>query len=221
MSLVTIAVSPRFEFAGMTSGTLFVVSAPSGAGKTSLVTALRQALDFVEVSVSTTTRQRREGETDGVDYFFVDKPAFEQKIASGDFLEYAQVFDNYYGTSQSAVEARLADGVDVILEIDWQGARQVREMMPDCQSVFILPPSTEELRRRLQGRGQDSEEIIDRRMRDARQEMSHYSEYDFIVINDDFDLALEQLVQIFSANRLRTPLQVERHRALIRELVED
>ncbi|MGV6858164.1 MAG: guanylate kinase [bacterium] len=205
----------------MTSGTLFVVSAPSGAGKTSLVTALKDTLDSVEVSVSHTTRKRRKGEVNGVDYFFVDKSDFEEKISSGDFLEYAQVFDNYYGTSRMAVEARLAEGVDVILEIDWQGARQTRVKMPECQSIFILPPSQEALHQRLQGRGQDSEAVIERRMRDARQEMSHYGEYDFLVVNDEFEVALGQLADIFSANRLRTALQQERYRPMIRELVGD
>lgn len=205
----------------MTSGTLFVVSAPSGAGKTSLVTALKDTLDSVEVSVSHTTRKRRKGEVNGVDYFFVDKSDFEEKISSGDFLEYAQVFDNYYGTSRMAVEARLAEGVDVILEIDWQGARQTRVKMSECQSIFILPPSQEALHQRLQGRGQDSEAVIERRMRDARQEMSHYGEYDFLVVNDEFEVALGQLADIFSANRLRTALQQERYRPMIRELVGD
>jgi len=166
-------------------GTLFIFSAPSGAGKTSLVKALLQAMDGIEVSVSHTTRPPRPGEVDGVDYHFVDVPTFEKMVAEGAFLEHARVFDNYYGTARSSVEARLQAGVDVILEIDWQGARLVREQ--------FLPPSREALEVRLRGRGQDSDEVIARRMRDAVREMSHYAEFDYLVINDDFEVALGEL----------------------------
>lgn len=205
----------------MSQGTLFIISAPSGAGKTSLVSALVDNLDDVVVSVSYTTREQREGEQHGVNYLFVDETEFQQRIEQGDFLEHAQVFDNYYGTSKSAIEATLNEGKDVILEIDWQGARQVRDMMPLTQSVFILPPSREVLEQRLNARGQDSQEIIARRMRDATQEMSHYDEYDFVVINDDFQQALEELRSVFVANRLRMKRQRDENSVLIEELVRD
>ncbi len=205
----------------MASGTLFIVSAPSGAGKTSLVTALREKIATLAVSVSHTTRARREGELDGKNYFFVNKDEFEEKIEAGEFVEHAMVFDHYYGTSLLAVEAQLSEGVDVILEIDWQGARQVRNKMQGAQSIFILPPSRTELVRRLRGRGQDSEDIIARRMQDAEQEMSHYSEYDYLVINDDFQLALMQLEQILQVNRLAMPVQQLNHSSLIGELLAD
>ncbi|KZY85248.1 guanylate kinase, partial [Oleiphilus sp. HI0069] len=159
-------------------GRLYVVSAPSGAGKTSLVAALLEADSGIEVSVSHTTRQARPGEVDGVNYHFVSIPEFEQLISESGFLEHAKVFDNYYGTSKTWLEQRMALGQDVILEIDWQGAQQVRELMPDTVSIFILPPSKAALRERLQGRGQDSEEVIERRMADATSESSHYHEYD-------------------------------------------
>lgn len=205
----------------MSQGTLFIVSAPSGAGKTSLVTALVQSLQNVMVSVSYTTRAQREGEEHGVNYYFVDETEFKQRIDQGDFLEHAQVFDNFYGTSRSAIEATLEKGRDVILEIDWQGARQVREMMPKTRSVFILPPSRGVLEQRLNSRGQDSQEIISRRMKDATQEMSHYGEYDFVVVNDDFDTALKELESIFVANRLRTSRQEAQNSVLFSELVRD
>lgn len=205
----------------MSQGTLFIVSAPSGAGKTSLVTALVESLREVRVSVSYTTRAQREGEEHGVNYFFVSEAEFKQRIEQGDFLEHAQVFDNFYGTSRSSIEATLNEGKDVILEIDWQGARQVREMMPKTKSIFILPPSREALEQRLNARGQDSQEIVSRRMQDATQEMSHYSEYDFVVINDDFAVALEELRSIFVANRLRMDRQEAANSRLISDLVRD
>ena len=200
-------------------GTLFIVSAPSGAGKTSLVKALIDSTDGIKVSVSHTTRASRPGEVDGADYHFVEKGEFEAKLAAGDFLEHAQVFDNFYGTSKSAVLEQLASGVDVILEIDWQGARQVREALPDHVGIFIAPPSRDALEQRLRGRGQDSEEIIARRMRDAESEMSHYDEYDFLVINDDFDVALVELRTLFLAQRLRRDHQAIRHAGLISDIL--
>ena len=200
-------------------GTLFIVSAPSGAGKTSLVKALIDSTDGIQVSVSHTTRASRPGEEEGVHYHFVTKEAFEEKLASGDFLEHAQVFDNFYGTSKSAVLDLLDSGVDVILEIDWQGARQVREALPDNVGIFIAPPSHAALEERLRGRGQDSDEIIARRMRDAQSEMSHYDEYDFLVINDDFDTALNELRTLFLAHRMRRDHQAIRHAALIRDIL--
>ena len=203
----------------MSKGTLYVISAPSGAGKTSLVRALVEQLDGVAASVSHTTRPMRPGEEDGVHYHFVDRECFLKMVEDGDFLEHAQVFDNFYGTSQSAVEAQLKAGQDVILEIDWQGAEQVRRLMPGCETVFILPPSREELERRLRGRGQDSDEIIARRMRDAEAEMSHYPEFEYLVINEVFDEALEELKAIFLANRQRLARQQAEHEDLLRALL--
>ncbi|MGE0080447.1 MAG: guanylate kinase [Thiohalomonadaceae bacterium] len=200
-------------------GTLYVISAPSGAGKTSLVKALLGALDGVAVSVSHTTRAPRPGEQDGREYHFVDVARFKAMVAEGAFLEYAQVFDNFYGTSRAAIQDQLAAGLDVILEIDWQGARQVRAAMPDCRSIFILPPSRPALEERLRGRGQDSDEVIARRMRDAVSEMQHWSEYDYLVVNDVFDEALAQLRAVFIAHRLRREAQAVRHGALLGALL--
>ncbi|MDH5370972.1 MAG: guanylate kinase, partial [Gammaproteobacteria bacterium] len=174
-------------------GTLFVISAPSGAGKTSLVKALLEQTNDIGVSVSHTTRLKREGEQDGVDYHFVDKESFISMVEQGAFLEHAQVFDNYYGTAVTNIETKLNQGEDVILEIDWQGAAQVRKQLPYAVNIFILPPSQAALEERLRGRGQDSDEIIARRMRDAKSETSHYSEYDYLVVNDDFESALTEL----------------------------
>jgi len=201
------------------SGTLYIISAPSGAGKTSLVKALVESIDDIRVSVSHTTRPMRPGELDGVNYNFVDSATFEQMVAGDVFLEHAQVFDNYYGTSRVWVEQQLREGVDVILEIDWQGAEQVRPRMPGCVAVFILPPSRDELIRRLRGRGQDSEAVIQRRFRDAVTDMSHYTEYDYVVINDDFDEALTDLAAIMRARRQRREVQKARQDKLISALL--
>lgn len=201
------------------AGTLYVFAAPSGAGKTSLVHALLETTDGIEVSVSHTTRAPRPGEQDGVDYHFTDVETFQAMVAGGAFLEHAKVFDNYYGTARASLEQRLAAGVDVILEIDWQGARQVREQFPDCVGVFILPPSRDALEERLRNRGQDSDEVIARRMRDAQQEMVHYREFDYLVINDEFDAALQDLRSIVQARRLRTPVQAARHAELLADLL--
>jgi guanylate kinase len=201
------------------AGTLYIFAAPSGAGKTSLVKALVDSTPGIEVSVSHTTRAPRPGEVDGVNYHFVDLPTFERMVAEGAFLEHARVFDNYYGTARASIEQRLAAGMDVILEIDWQGARQVREQFPDSVGVFILPPSKAVLEERLRGRGTDDEATIARRMRDAEREMSHYDEFDYLVINDDFDTALEDLRAIVRARRLRTPVQAARHQALLDSLL--
>jgi guanylate kinase len=200
-------------------GTLYVISAPSGAGKTSLVRALVGRLDGVAASVSHTTRPMRPGEENGVHYHFVDRACFLQMVEAGEFLEHAQVFGNYYGTSQQAVEDQLRAGQDVILEIDWQGAQQVRRLMPDCETVFILPPSREELERRLRGRGQDGDEVIARRMRDAVNEMSHYPEFDYLIINEVFEEALDELQAILVANRQRLARQQAEHEALLRALL--
>lgn len=200
-------------------GTLYIFAAPSGAGKTSLVKALLDKSDGIEVSVSHTTRAPREGEVDGVNYHFTDVTAFNAMVNEGAFLEHAQVFDNLYGTARANIEDRLAAGVDVILEIDWQGARQVRQQFPDSLGVFILPPSRRALEDRLRGRGQDGDEVIARRMRDAESEMSHYAEFDYLVINDDFETALEELKAIITANRLRSPLQASRYGEMLNELL--
>lgn len=200
-------------------GRLYIISAPSGAGKTSLVAALLNADSRIEVSVSHTTRAPRPGEQDGVNYHFVDVPHFEQLITQGAFLEHAKVFDNFYGTSQLWIEGRLALGQDVILEIDWQGAQQVRKLVPDALSIFIVPPSKAALRSRLTGRGQDNEAVIARRMADATSESSHYPEYDYLVINDDFDQALADLLAIFRAQRLLTGQQARRHVKLLADLL--
>ncbi len=203
------------------TGTLFIVSAPSGAGKTSLVKALVERLDHIRLSVSYTTRAPRPGEREGVDYHFVDEEAFRRMVREGAFLEHARVFDHFYGTSRTWIEERLRAGTDVVLEIDWQGARQVREAIPGAVGVFILPPSREVLEERLRGRGQDDEAVIARRMQDAVNEMRHYKEYDYLVINDVFDEALEQLTHIVHAARLRTPLQARRHAELILALLAE
>lgn len=204
----------------MKQGQLYIVSAPSGAGKTSLLTQLCQQLSHVTISVSHTTRAPRPGEVDGRHYHFVSVATFKQEVEKDLFLEHAQVFDNYYGSSKTAVEALLAQGQDVILEIDWQGARQVRACTQHVISIFILPPSQAALEERLRNRKQDSEDIIQRRMRDAQQEMSHYSEYDYVVINDNFDTALHDLSAIFTSERLRLSRQVQEHAALFQSLAE-
>lgn len=209
--------SPR-PAAGTPRGTLFIVSAPSGAGKTSLVRALTQADPGVVVSVSHTTRAARSGETDGVDYHFVGRDEFQAMIDRGDFLEHAEVFGNRYGTSHRAIDGRLDAGLDVVLEIDWQGARQVREAVPEAVSIFVLPPSREVLRDRLTARRQDDEAVIQRRMTEAVDEISHYYEYDFIVINDHFDDAVDDLRAVVRARRLRRECQALRHAELLGEL---
>lgn len=201
------------------TGTLYIFSAPSGAGKTSLVKALIEATENLMVSVSHTTRAMRPGEENGVHYHFTDTASFQKLVDAGQFLEHAQVFDNFYGTSQRAIEDQLAAGQDVILEIDWQGARQVRHRITGTVSVFILPPSRAELERRLSGRGTDSAEIVARRMRDAVSEMQHYDEYDYLVINDDFQLALAELRAIIISERLRLARQRQGHTELLAELL--
>ncbi|WP_110991995.1 guanylate kinase [Pseudomonas sichuanensis] len=201
------------------SGNLYIVSAPSGAGKTSLVTELIKQDPHVRVSVSHTTRAMRPGEAHGVNYHFVVHEEFKALIAQGDFLEHAEVFGNFYGTSRSALQETLDQGFDLILEIDWQGAQQVRKLMPEARSIFILPPSQQALRQRLDGRGQDSEEIIAGRMKEAVSEMEHYDEYEYVIINDDFDVALDDLKAVFRSNRLLLKKQKQRHEALLKQLV--
>ena len=201
------------------SGTLYIVSAPSGAGKTSLLKVLLENADSIGVSVSHTTRAMRPGEQNGRHYHFVDENTFRQMITQGDFLEHARVFDHYYGTSQAAVMTLLASGQDVILEIDWQGARQIRERFADAVGIFILPPSKTALRERLTGRGQDDEAIIARRMQDAETEMSHYAEFDYVVVNDNFDTAVTDLQAVISSQRLGIKHQRVRLKGLLADLL--
>jgi guanylate kinase len=191
-------------------GNIYIVVAPSGAGKTSLVAALLQAEPTVELSVSYTTRPARAGEVDGQHYHFVEHAEFQAMIEGQDFLEYAEVYGNFYGTSVRWLQSRLEQGRDILLEIDWQGAEQVRKVFPEAIGIFILPPSIEELERRLRGRGTDSEEVILRRLASARSEIDKVAEYDYIVVNDDFERAKGDLVSIFRARRLRAAVQTMR-----------
>lgn len=196
-------------------GTLFVISAPSGAGKTSLVSEMLRQDSRLGVSVSHTTRPMREGEQDGVNYHFVRRDEFEAMIGRGDFLEHADVFGNYYGTSQVWVRETLAKGQDVILEIDWQGAEQVRRLLPECLSIFIVPPSAEVLRQRLVGRGTDAPDVVERRLSEAEEECRHAVEFDYLVVNDDFDVALADLLAIVRSRRLTMTVQQARHSRLL------
>jgi len=202
------------------SGTLYIVSAPSGAGKTSLVDALRERERGIALSVSHTTRQPRAHERDGEQYHFVNRGVFERMVADGLFLEHADVFGNSYGTSRAAVESLLADGRDVLLEIDWQGARQVRQAMPDAVGIFILPPSRAELERRLRTRASDDAATIARRLAGSREEIAHAGEFDYIVVNDRFADALADLLSIVASRRLRSGNQQVRHAALMDDLLQ-
>lgn len=204
----------------MSHGTLYIISAPSGAGKTSLVKALLEQDKQSVVSVSHTTRSPRPGENNGKDYHFIDLELFNSMIKKGVFLEHAQVFSNLYGTSALQVQEQLAADQDVILEIDWQGAQQVRKAMPEAVSIFIIPPSKAELRKRLENRGQDNTDVIDQRMQQAVSEMSHYAEYDYLIINDNFNTALQQLSAIFLAGRQQRESQIKRHQKLITNLIQ-
>ena len=201
------------------AGTLFTVSAPSGAGKTSLVRALLEAEPELQVSVSHTTRAMRPGEQDGVNYHFCDREHFSAMLGRSEFLEHAEVYGNYYGTSQRFVEEQLAADCDVILEIDWQGAQQVKRLLPDTCAIFVLPPSEQALRERLSQRGQDDAATIELRMAEAVSEMSHYVSADYLVINDVFDEALEELQAIVRCQRLRTVAQARCHMAQIADLL--
>lgn len=204
-------------------GSLYIVSAPSGGGKTSLTRGalepLAKAGITAEISVSYTTRGPRAGEQEGVHYHFIDAPAFQSMIAAGEFLEHAQIYGNHYGTARARTEALLARGRDVILDIDWQGARQVKAAMPDAVGIFILPPSLTKLEQRLRTRRRDTESDIEHRMAQARAEMSHYAEYDFVIVNGEFEQALAELIAIFQARRLARPQQAIRHKSLIQKLL--
>lgn len=201
------------------SGHLYIIAAPSGAGKTSLVSAACQQLPNLKVSISHTTRPKRPGEVEGKNYFFIDKDTFEIMIENKAFLEYATVFEHYYGTTREWVTDTLADNTDIILEIDWQGARQVKLSYPEAIGIFILPPSLNALEQRLQTRGQDSPEVIAKRTGQAKLEISHYAEYDYLIINDTFDTALQQLTAIIVSQRLTAIHQAKTHQDLIKKLL--
>ncbi len=203
----------------MNKGTLYIISAPSGAGKTSLVKKLISEMDNLIVSVSHTTRKSRQGEVNGKDYFFISIDEFKAMQIQNSFLEYAEVFDNFYGTAQQTVVDNLTQGHDVILEIDWQGAQQIRKLLPDSTSIFILPPSIDILRQRLESRGKDNVEVITRRMQDAVTEISHYSEFDYLIVNDNFNEALNLLKMIITANRLKQPRQANLLKPLLSNLL--
>lgn len=203
----------------MNHGKLYIISAPSGAGKTSLVRQLITELDSLTVSISHTTRPMRPGEEHGRDYYFVPVADFQAMLERQAFLEHAQVFDNFYGTARQTVEENLSQGLDVILEIDWQGAQQIKKLLPDSLSIFILPPSTDILQQRLRNRGQDDEQIIARRMRDAVAEISHYDEFDYLVVNDVFEQALAELKSILIANRLTRQRQQHHLEPLLKALL--
>ena len=196
-------------------GRLFVIAAPSGAGKTSLVRALMERVPELRFSISYTTRRQRPNEVHGRDYFFVPREEFERMAEAGQFLEHATVFGNSYGTARAQVEQSLTSGQDLILEIDWQGARQIRAALPECCSIFILPPSRAELERRLRGRGTDTEEVIVRRLGEAADDMGHWREFDYVVVNDVFERALDQLSAIVQG---RDPPEARRDRAGLGEL---
>ena len=201
------------------SGLLFVVSAASGTGKTSLVKALLDRVTNLHVSVSHTTRGQRPGELDGVHYHFTEKDSFLALVEQGGFIEYAEVFGNYYGTAQATVKEQLAKGHDVLLEIDWQGAQQVRKLFPDSKQIFILPPSQFDLRQRLSNRGTDSVDVIERRLGCAVEDMQQYVNFDYVIINDDFHKALHDLESVIIANRLVITQQASRHQKMISELI--
>ncbi len=202
-------------------GTLYIISAPSGCGKTSLVNAMLQSATNMVISISYTTRPVRPGEQDGVNYHFVDETSFQKMINRNEFLEHAKVFGHYYGTSRAKVVEQLEQGIDVVLEIDWQGARQICESFKNTVSIFILPPSRETLLQRLHSRRQDSNDVIQQRMALAHEELSHYHEYDYLIFNDNFDYALSDLNAIVHARKLRTETQKLRFKNLISELLRD
>ena len=209
----------RLPAPGPMRGTLYIVAAPSGAGKSSLVNACLARDPGIRLSISFTSRAPRPGERHAEHYHFVSVEAFQAMVAAGDFFEHALVHGDWKGTARQSVEPQLAAGHDVLLEIDWQGARQVRQQVPEAVSVFILPPSREALEQRMRARGQDSEQVMRQRLAAAREEMSHYKEFDYVVVNEDFATAVEEMCAIFRASRLRRDQQVERHRSLIAALL--
>lgn len=200
-------------------GTLYIVAAPSGAGKSSIVNACLARDPNIRLSISFTSRQPRPGERHAEHYHFIGAGEFERMVAAGDFFEHARVHGDWKGTARQSVEPQLAAGRDVLLEIDWQGARQVRAKVPDAVSVFILPPSAKALEDRMRARGQDSEDVIRQRLAAAREEMSHYGEFDYVIVNEDFDTAVDEMCAIFAASRLRRDAQVARHGRLISSLL--
>lgn len=202
----------------MTSATLYTLSAPSGAGKTSLVKALTEQLSNIQVSISHTTRSPRPGEVDGVNYHFVDTQTFQQMIAANAFLEHANVFGNYYGTSAAWVQQQLASGRDVLLEIDWQGAAQIKQLMPATVAVFILPPSLTALEQRLTGRGQDPADVIAKRLAEAKNEIAHAHAADYLIVNDKFDEALQTLCDLFTHRHTQSDAQKQQFEALLASL---
>lgn len=197
------------------TGNLYIVAAPSGGGKTSLVRHLIEALDSIEVSISHTTRAMRSGEQNGIDYFFVNQKEFIRMINNNSFIEHAKVFNHLYGTSIAQIAGRLAQGIDVVLDIDWQGAEQIRHSFPDAVSIFIIPPSLDELKSRLMNRRQDRDEVISERMKKAQDELSHYPEFDYLIVNDNFKHAASELEAIIIANRLRMGRQVNKQEKLL------
>jgi len=204
----------------MSNGHLFVIAAPSGAGKTTIVKAVTQKLSAIATSISHTTRPKREGEQDGIDYHFVDRNTFIAMRDADDFVEHAEVFTNFYGTSKSWLNQRISSGDDVILEIDWQGAQQVRKIFPDSTGIFIIPPSKSILLDRLRGRGTDSEDVIAKRTAEAVIEMSHYNEFDYLVINKDLDVAIQEVCSIITSFRLKTDRQYNKQPELLTELLD-
>ena len=202
-------------------GTLFIVSAPSGAGKSSVVNAVLAQDPSIALSISFTSRSPRPGERHAEHYHFVSADEFKAMVRAGEFFEHAQVHGDWKGTARQSVQPQLAAGKDVLLEIDWQGARQVREKVPDAVSVFILPPSRDALQQRMRKRGQDSEDVIARRLAAAREEMSHSDEFDYIIVNEDFDTAVDEMCSIFAASRLRREVQQQRHAGLLAALLDD
>jgi guanylate kinase len=205
----------------MMRGTLYIVAAPSGAGKSSIVNAVLKRVDDVALSISYTSRAPRPGERHAQHYHFISKPEFERMIAEGQFFEYALVHGDYKGTASDSVLPLLEKGLDVLLEIDWQGARQVRQRIPEAKSIFILPPSKKALEMRMRNRGQDSEQVIAQRLAAAREEMSHFHEFDYVVVNEHFDQAVQEVTAIFSAQRLQLGQQRQRHAVLIEHLLSE
>ena len=205
----------------MMQGTLYIVAAPSGAGKSSIVNAVLKQVDKVALSISYTSRPARPGERHTQHYHFISKAQFEQMITDRQFFEYALVHGDYKGTARDSVIPLLAKGLDVLLEIDWQGARQVRQQIPEAKSIFILPPSKKALEMRMRSRGQDTEQVIAQRLDAAREEIKHFDEFDYVVINENFDQAVQEVTAIFSAQRLQTMQQQIRHKALIEQLLTD